>query len=129
MEQRDESINISHRKMPTWWEHKKFVKSNPYKVWYSVSMGKSRVGAIYLTHANEIGIFILKKFQGLGLAQKAIKALMEELPQERYLANINPSNERSIGLFTKLGFKHIQNTYELRPDWGKFNTITEEEEK
>ncbi len=38
--------------------------------------------------------------------------LMEAHPRKKYLANINPANERSIHMFEKLGFKHIQNTYE-----------------
>jgi len=33
----------------------------------------------------------------------------------KFLANINPHNEKSINLFGKLGFKRIQSTYELKP--------------
>ena len=44
----------------------------------------------------------------------SIEMLMEKHPRERFLANINPANERSIEFFRSLGFVHIQNTYEKR---------------
>jgi len=34
------------------------------------------------------------------------------LSNDRNLANVAPGNSMGIGLFRKLGFEHIQNTYE-----------------
>jgi len=73
------------------------------------------VGSIYLTHQNEIGIFIFQVYQGKGFAEEAIRKLMMIHGKRRYLANVNPENKESIRLFAKFKAKHIQNTYELTP--------------
>lgn len=57
LKKRDPLANISHKKMPTYKEHIKFVKSRPYKVWYVIHFGKRKVGSIYLSKQNEIGLF------------------------------------------------------------------------
>jgi L-amino acid N-acyltransferase YncA len=38
---------------------------------------------------------------------------MAKHPRPEFLANINPANARSIRMFEKMGFGHIQNTYRL----------------
>lgn len=110
--------SISHKEMPTWEQHLAFVASRPYLHWYEVQAdhpaggGLTSVGTIYLTKQREIGIGILTEYRGLGFAREAIHMLLEMHPG-RALANINPGNEASIKLFAGLGFKHIQDTYEL----------------
>ena len=104
---------ISHWRMPTRPEHDAFVASRPYAAWYLVRANGGYVGAVYLTHAKEIGIGIFRSAQRCGHAIAAIRALMELHPRERFLANINPDNEGSIIMFDRLGFRHIQNTYSL----------------
>lgn len=114
LEERTPEFNISHREMPTLQAHRAFVDSRPYSAWYLVQVDEKQIGAIYLTKMNEIGIFVLQAYQGNGYGKRAISLLMERHPCERYLANINPANERSIEFFRGLGFHHIQNTYEKR---------------
>ena len=36
--ERDPKTNISHRKMPTYNEHRKFIASKPYKAWYVIKV-------------------------------------------------------------------------------------------
>lgn len=112
--ERDRFVNISHRKLPTWRRHLAFIRSKPYRAWYLIRIGPACVGTIYLSNAGEIGIVLARVYRGKGYGKAAIKLLMKRHPRKRYLANINPKNERSIGMFTKLGFAHLQNTYELR---------------
>ena len=69
--------------------------------------------SIYLTKNNEIGIFLKKNIQGKKIGEKALKLLMEKNSNSRYLANVNPKNEKSIRFFKNNGFKLIQQTYEL----------------
>jgi RimJ/RimL family protein N-acetyltransferase len=111
--ERPTKANISHRKMPTFAEHKAFIASKPYAHWYIIEFHGHRIGATYLTAQNEIGIGVLKRHQGKAYAQQAIAELMKQHPQPRYLANIAPGNDISHKLFRQLGFSHIQNTYEL----------------
>jgi len=115
LKERDSRANISHRKMPTYKEHINFVKSKPYSKWYVIELGKEKVGSIYLTENDEIGIFLMKSKQKKGTGNKALELLMELNPRTRYLANVSPRNFISIQFFKKNGFKLIQHTYELTP--------------
>lgn len=110
--ERDPTVNISHRKMPTFEQHRDFVESRPYKAWYVVFHDDHPIGATYLTEQNEIGIFICKVHQGRGYGKLAILALMNLHPEKRYLANIAPGNSRSMAMFERLGFGLIQLTFE-----------------
>lgn len=103
---------INHRHMPTRAEHEAFVASRPYAAWYLIDVGGDQVGAVYLTNSGEIGIAILRAAQRRGYATAAVRALMERHPRQRFLANINLDNPASLAMFGRLGFTHIQNTYE-----------------
>lgn len=116
LSERTSIVNISHKKMPTFKEHVKFVMSKPYTDWNIIYCKNMQAGSIYLSHQNEIGIFIKKEFQNKGIGRKAIHLLMKNNPRDRYLANINPRNKNSIEFFKKEGFRLIQYTYELSVD-------------
>lgn len=112
----DKFVNISHRKLPTWGKHCRFVDTKPYAGWYLIQVEGEFVGTIYLSKNDEIGIVLLRRFRGQGHGSGAITELMRRHKRRRLLANINPMNERSIRLFQGRGFTHLQNTYELRHD-------------
>ena len=113
LKERNPSANISHKKMPTYAEHVKFVMSRPYSKWYIIIHKNKKVGTIYLTKQNEIGIFIKNKMQDKLIGQKTLEMLMGKNPRKRYLANVSPKNKKSIRFFTRNGFKLIQYTFEL----------------
>lgn len=113
LKERDPRANISHKKMPSFNQHVKFVLSKPYSKWYVIVESEKDAGSIYLTKNNEVGIFIKKNMQGRGIGFKALRLLIEKNPRSRYLANVNPKNEKSIQFFKNNGFKLIQHTYEL----------------
>ena len=115
LRERDPRANISHRKMPTYREHVKFVMSKPYSKWYVIELGKQKVGSIYLTSSDEIGIFLKKDVQKRGIGKKALQLLIKLNPRSRFLANVGPRNFVSIRFFKKNGFRLIQYTYELMP--------------
>lgn len=121
LEERDPCANISHKKMPTFEEHVKFVQSKPYFVWYVILANKERVGSIYLSKQNEIGIFVKKYMKGMGIGSQALKLLVKQNPRRRYLANISPQNHVSSKFFKKHNFKLIQYTYELIDDGIEYN--------
>lgn len=112
LEERDTRANISHKNMPSFDEHVHFIKSKPYKKWYIILKSKEKVGSIYLSKSDEIGIFILKNFQGNNIGEYALNELIERNPCERYLANVNPKNKKSIKFFKNNNFKLIQYTFE-----------------
>ena len=111
LKEREGRVNISHKLLPTWEEHIEFVKNYDYIVGDIIIVNEEKIGNIYLTQLNEIGIFILKKFHDVGYGSEALKMFMEKNGKRRYLANINPTNYKSIQFFGKHGFSHFQNTY------------------
>ena len=92
LRERDPKTNISHKEMPSYSQHVKFVLSKPYSKWYTIRISNKKVGSIYLSNQNEIGIFFDKKFQGKGIGKRALHLLMKMNPRTRYLANVNPKN-------------------------------------
>ena len=111
LKQREGIVNISHKSLPTWEEHVEYIKNNTYQSWDIIWVDNVRIGNIYLTDRDEIGIFLDKKFQSNGYGSIAITEFMKKNGKKRYLANINPTNYKSIQFFGKQGFVHIQNTY------------------
>ena len=101
--ERDSRQNISHKKMPTYNQHMSFVSSKPYSKWYVILYGMNKVGSIYLTSQNEIGIFIKKSFQNMQIGDTALREIIKK----------NPKNKKSIQFFKNHGFKLIQYTFEL----------------
>ena len=111
LKQREGIVNISHKSLPTWEEHVEFIKNNTYQSWDIIWVDDVRIGNIYLTDRDEIGIFLDKKSQSNGYGSIAINEFMKKNGKKRYLANISPTNYKSIQFFGKHGFTHIQNTY------------------
>jgi len=111
--QRRPLANISHKRMPTYEEHVSFVKSEPYSRWYIITHKRKKIGSIYLTKQNEIGIHLMRDHEKKTVYLESIRKLMIENSRNRYLANISPLNKKYIQLFVGLGFKLIQHTYEL----------------
>lgn len=114
LEEREPHQAISHKEMPTYFQHVEFVKSEPYKAWYLITGYQGRViGATYLSKQNEIGIGIFKKYQGKGYGRDAVLQLMKK-HKGPFLANINPKNAASIAFFEHLDFGLLQVTYEKK---------------
>jgi len=113
LQQRDSTINISHKTIPSFYDHSNFWKSKPYKFASMIEYNGTKVGYTYVSHANEIGIFIDKQYQGKEIGTKTIQILIQKFKGEPLFANINPLNLKSRALFIKLRFKHIQNTYRI----------------
>lgn len=134
--QTEPEVNISNRGLPTFEHHRAFWTRRPYRFAYLVEAvdfvsrdpqldGHPWIGYVSATGRNEIGVVLLKSWRGHGFGPHVVRALMEKhhpnppIPGEctgRWLANINPANERSIGMFTRLGFREIQRTYEFNQE-------------
>ncbi len=113
LSERDSVANISHKKMPTYDEHVRFVMSKPYLRWYVVYYNGKKSGSVYLTKQNEIGIFVKKELQGKGIGSRILELIIEKNGPGRYLANISPKNKKSIEFFKNQRFNLIQYTYEF----------------
>lgn len=111
--EREDYMNISHKKMPTFTEHEAFIESDPYFQWFLIKSAINiYVGSIYLTSSREVGLFIFKRHQSEGYGKAALVELKKRVGG-KLLANINPANQKSIRFFEKLGARLIQHTYEI----------------
>ena len=116
LKERESKVNISHKELPPFSEHEQFVKSSPYPYWDIILLNNERIGNIYLTDRDELGIFISRDFQNQGIGSIVLQKFMKKVGKKRYLANVNPTNYKSIQFFGKHGFTHIQNTYHKKFD-------------
>ena len=116
LKERETTVNISHKELPAFSEHEQFVKSSPYPYWDIILLNNERIGNIYLTDRDELGIFISRDFQNQGIGSIVLQKFMKKVGKKRYLANVNPTNYKSIQFFGKHGFTHIQNTYHKKFD-------------
>ena len=62
LKERDPREKISHKKMPTYDEHVKFVLSKPYSKWYIIFERNKKIGSVYLTKADELGLHLKKEY-------------------------------------------------------------------
>lgn len=124
LQEREKDESISHKEMPTYLEHIKFVQSDPYERWFIIFDEDEHdiVGSVYITKKNEIGIAIYKNCSRRGYAKAVLSKFnvmhsvldnFSYYTRSPFYANINPANTKSIALFEQAGFKHIQNTYKL----------------
>ena len=97
--ERPDYANISHDGKPDRNRHVSFVLAHPYREWCLIMAENQWVGAIYITHQNELGIGILKAHQRKGYARQAIELMMLRHPRDHYLANVAPSNHPSHKLW------------------------------
>ena len=110
--------NISHKKLPTYVKHVKFVMSKPYSKWYIIYRATEKIGSVYITKQDEIGIHFKEQLQAnlkpkSALWLQVLKIMMKKNPRNRYLVNINPSNTGMKNFLKNVGFKLIQHTYEM----------------
>ena len=120
LKERDPISNISHKKMPTYPKHVKFIRSHPYAKWYVVLVNGNKCGSAYLSKLNEIGLHMKKEYCKEEINDEVVKILMKKNPRQRFLVNVNPRDTRKKNFFTERGFRLIQHTYELIPKRTKY---------
>ena len=113
LSERKSYVNISHKKNPTYANHVKFVMSKPYSKWYIIYHATEKIGSIYLTKQDEIGINFKEQNITNKIRSKVLKMIIKKNPRNRYLININPSNTSMKNFLTNEGFELIQHTYEI----------------
>jgi hypothetical protein len=113
---RDPLANISHKKIPSYDEHVNFILSNPYTIWYIIEYEGKKIGSIYLSKQDEIGISFVDDSFHDQFGNRVIKLLTKKNPRKRYLANVSPLNKKLQNFFVNNGFTELEYTYELISD-------------
>lgn len=111
LKERPKTECISHTKMPTYFEHCQFLNKKPYIRNWIILEGFYKVGNMYETERNEIGIHLLKKYQHL--TKDIIKRVLEaaQITKRKIYFNVNPRDKRFISIL-KRNCRLIQHTYE-----------------
>jgi len=104
LKERDSRINVSHKELPTFQQHKKFVKSKPCDGWYIIMAQEKKVGHIQIYNDDRIGWFIKNEYKRLGFVIPAFEKLKKIHPREKYLGKVNPDNLEAQNLLIKLNF-------------------------
>ena len=115
MSERKPFENISHKKLPSYNNHIKFIKSKPYSKWLLIQYNEKMVGSVYLSKNNEIAIWIKKniKEHKMKIRKKILQEILTKFVRKKYFANINPRNKKIINFYKKSGFKLIYSTFQL----------------
>ena len=120
LKQRKIANNISHSKIPSYAEHKKFVFSNPYRYWFIIKDKNECKGTVFITINNEISIKLIQYkdilfIEILNIILKNIKSL-KAIPSRRnsnFIFNVSPYNKEIIKVLKKMKCKKIQETYKI----------------
>ncbi len=118
LQERKPYQNISHKEMPSYEDHVRFVRENrgKYKEWFLIQKvvpPYDFVGSIYLGPENNVGIFILDNSLRRGYGALALKRLCEYYKNISIInANIAPTNSISLAFFINQGFKYAGKTIE-----------------
>ena len=110
LKERDPRENISHKKMPTYDEHVKFVLSKPYSKWYIIFERNKKIGSVYLTKADELGLHLKKEYFRESLMKEIFESLMKSEPNKLFVFNLSPRNKKFIKFLQKNGYMISQQT-------------------
>jgi hypothetical protein len=113
LSERKSYVNISHKKTPTYAKHVKFVMSKPYSKWYVIYHTTEKIGSVYLTKQDEIGIHFKEQNMNNKIRSKILNMIIKKNPRNRYMININPRNTSLRNFLKNEGFELIQHTYEI----------------
>ena len=113
LSERKSHVNISHKKIPTYAKHVKFVMSKPYSKWYVIYHTTEKIGSVYLTKQDEIGIHFKEQNMNNKIRSKVLNMIIKKNPRNRYMININPRNTSLRNFLKNEGFELIQHTYEI----------------
>ena len=111
---RDSLANISHKKVPSYNEHVNFILSNPYTIWYIIEYEGKKIGSVYLSKQDEIGISLIDNSLYDKTGKSIIKSLIKNNPRKRYLAKTSPQNKKLQNFFVNNGFRGLEYTYEMK---------------
>mgnify|MGYP001430285144 CR=1 FL=1 len=121
LKERDASITITQKNLPSLKEHKNFVGNqlrsingnrkniekaglDPYDGWYIITSDATDLGSIWIEEDGNIGLQVQKKFQKIGLGVIAFKKIQKMHKKENYKTTVSPNNNESIKFCEELGF-------------------------
>jgi len=115
---KNRKYSVSHNKLPSITEHRKFVIENPYLEWYLFYRDKNLLGTFYLQSDNSIGINLNKpKKDDLLEIIKYVKINYNPLPpikslrRREFFLNVAAENLDLIRILKKLDKTEVQRSF------------------
>lgn len=85
---------------------------HPYESWLVIEIDGEQVGSLTLNKKNnELGYWLIEKFQGKGIGAKAVKQFMELHNKSNYMIRTHIENKKSQRIAEKMGFKLTRYEY------------------
>ena len=110
--------SVSHNKLPSMTEHRKFVIENPYVVWYLFYRDNNILGSFYLQSDNSVGINLNKpNTDDLLEIIKYVKTNYNPLPpikslrRSEFFLNVAAENLDLIQILKKLNKTEVQRSF------------------
>ena len=127
LQERDSSITITQKNLPTTIEHKMFIKNqiksingnkneilkmkqDPYDGWYIIRSENLDLGSIWIEENGNIGLQIQKQYQNLGIGVIAFKKIQILHEKKIYKTTVSHQNQNSIKFCEKMGFELKEKT-------------------
>ena len=127
LQERDSSITITQKNLPTTIEHKMFIKNqiksingnkneilkmkqDPYDGWYVIRSENLDLGSIWIEENGNIGLQIQKQYQNLGIGVVAFKKIQILHEKKIYKTTVSHQNQNSIKFCEKMGFELKEKT-------------------
>ena len=127
LQERDSSITITQKNLPTIIEHKIFIENqiksingnkneilkmeqDPYDGWYIIRSENLDLGSIWIEENGNIGLQIQKQYQNLGIGVIAFKKIQILHEKKIYKTTVSHQNQNSIKFCEKMGFKLKEKT-------------------
>tara|TARA_Y100000589_G_C26951523_1_gene546687 strand:+ start:27 stop:455 length:429 start_codon:yes stop_codon:yes gene_type:complete len=111
---------ISHKEMPNYDDHRKFVSNHPYRYWYIIKTTNIPIGSFYIKSDNSVGINIIDESKEIiECIINFINANIEPNPSVKsmipdyFFVNIPSTNINLINIFENLNKKSIQSSYQI----------------
>ena len=120
LKERKINSSISHKNLPTYKEHKKFVLSIPYRYWLLIRRVNINLGSVFVSRNNEISINLLENnettyVEVLNFVINNFKPL-KAIPSKRnsnFILNISPKNKFVLNILKKFKTEKVQETYKI----------------
>ena len=101
LKNKDPNANISHKKMPSYDEHIKFVCIKTIYYWYIIEYDEKNVGAIYLSKLDEIGISINNDYEYDQIAKDCVKITYGIKPTKTLSCKCKSKRHKITRIFIK----------------------------
>ena len=112
--------SISHKELPEFRKHKKFVLNSPYRFWYLIQSSDGVFGAFYIKFDNSVGLNL--KFNDQLLLEKVIEFIRSELSPmpakdsvtpDYFYINVSSKNVDLLDLFDEIGICRLQVSFKV----------------